>query len=1035
MKTAVSCLCLFVVCLALFVVPEDLLAQSLTLGAVTVSGADGNNRLEPNECNHLTIELINVSGIDLTGITATLSTTNPDIVISQASSAYPDIPADGSEVNSTLFEISSLSAYQCQLADLTLDVNSSDGVDQLFYTLNQQFDYTITESSGASIEPGIDLVSSPCDDCNAFISLPFAFAFYDMGFFSAIASSNGNLQFGSSNPSFSNDCLPADFMDFAILPYWDDLTLQAPGTGIFTSVTGSEPDRIFNIEWRATILNTGEPVNFEIRLYENQPRLDFIYGAQTGDGSSATVGIEESRFGRFTNLYCNHSGIFPGKQITFQYNLCPSGTGDCSVCGAVSVFPLNLPNGFISIPYNQSVSAVGGPGPHTFTVSSGSLPSGLALNGATGVVSGTPTLNETSPFTITATSASGCQGSQMYRMDTSNCTLDLQPGPLPNAFAGQFYSTFLSAFGGVPPYTFAIPPGELPAGLTLDETTGEISGIPTEDGGFVISASVTDSMGCQDSESLDLFVCYEIVVDPPTLPPGVVGVPYSVIISASGGVPDYQFYASGLIPPGLSLDPATGEISGIPLVEGSFGVTIIVPDSSEQCFGQRQYTIVITCPDLTFDPPILPDVPLGEAYNQTIAASGGNAPYTYDVTAGLFPFGLSLNTLTGEITGVAAVPGIYNFTITATDPVQCTDTNNYTIRVVMCPTIAVLPVSLPDGGLGAPYSQLLSVAGGTGPYGFAMTAGALPDGLLLNGTTGQISGTPTVLGAFNFTVTASDVFGCAGSRSYTVNITNACLTVTVNPPALPDGSLGTPYSQTVTATGGSAPYTFAVTAGALPDGLALDANTGTISGTPTLANVFSFTITATDSTGICSGSRAYSVAVVDCLFCDDFEDGTLDLNWTYAKTSASWSESGGSLIGANIRKASAIAEPAFGGCVNCYVRATMQTAGGIGNRVWLLHHYLDKDNFVELLMKEESDVWLLKQHKAKATVAKGKASLNIDPNVPYDVRLGFDGTQYHLLIDGVPVLTLNAVLPVSGGTVGFKLKGTTATFGSIEVNP
>jgi hypothetical protein len=171
-----------------------------------------------------------------------------------------------------------------------------------------------------------------------------------------------------------------------------------------------------------------------------------------------------------------------------------------------------------------------------------------------------------------------------------------------------------------------------------------------------------------------------------------------------------------------------------------------------------------------------------------------------------------------------------------------------------------------------------------------------------------------------------------------------------------------------------------------------------------------------------------------CLFCDDFEDGVLDPNWSYIKPS--WSESGGNLIGTPLkRKAIAIASPVFGGCSVCSVEAKMQTAGGIGNRVWLLGWYLDKRNTIELLMKEESDRWILKQRSAGSIVARMKASQVIDPNVDYKVKIQFDGTNFQVTVNDLLIMTMPKSPGTSpSGTTGFQVKSTTASFDEISVD-
>lgn len=194
------------------------------------------------------------------------------------------------------------------------------------------------------------------------------------------------------------------------------------------------------------------------------------------------------------------------------------------------------------------------------------------------------------------------------------------------------------------------------------------------------------------------------------------------------------------------------------------------------------------------------------------------------------------------------------------------DTNTVTIAAcgpaIVCPVITVNPATLPNSAVGSPYSATVTASGGTGPYTFAVTSGALPPGLLLNGASGAISGPPTTVGTFNFTITATDTAtGCLGSRAYTILIAAAgvCPPLTLSPATLPPANIGTPYSLAITAAGGTAPYTYSLVSGVLPPGLNLSA-AGVITGTPTTLGLFSFTIQATDALG-CLGSRPYSILI------------------------------------------------------------------------------------------------------------------------------------------------------------------------------
>jgi hypothetical protein len=252
-------------------------------------------------------------------------------------------------------------------------------------------------------------------------------------------------------------------------------------------------------------------------------------------------------------------------------------------------------------------------------------------------------------------------------------------------------------------------------------------------------------------------------------------------------------------------------------------------------------------------------------------------------------------------------------------------------------------------------------------------------------------------------------------------------TIIVDPATLPDGTVDVPYNQTITASGGSAPYTFAITSGALPAGLTL-ASDGNLTGTPTTVETATFTITATDSNG-CSGSQAYSLTIAGppFLFSDDFEDGVLATGWIYRGT---WSETAGNLVGSHPGRGFAIAKPAFAGCTMCTVSTTMQTIAG--GKVSLLAWHTGNSNYVELIMKEDKDRWVLKQRDQQHVVAKTKFKQVIDPGISYAVDVSFDGTNFQVLVNGTSIITMPAAA-TPFGTVGFKIKSTTGTFGFIQV--
>lgn len=173
--------------------------------------------------------------------------------------------------------------------------------------------------------------------------------------------------------------------------------------------------------------------------------------------------------------------------------------------------------------------------------------------------------------------------------------------------------------------------------------------------------------------------------------------------------------------------------------------------------------------------------------------------------------------------------------------------------------IIITPTTLTAGTAGVPYPiTTLMANGGVAPYTFTIPVGALPNGMNLS-SGGVLDGTPTVTGMFNFTVRATDnTNSCFGEQAYLLVINANCMTITVNPPTLPNGFVGTLYNQGLSATGGTPNYTFSLSSGTLPNGVNIVGSS--LMGTPTTTGTFSFVIKATDNVG-CMGTRAYTVVI------------------------------------------------------------------------------------------------------------------------------------------------------------------------------
>jgi hypothetical protein len=542
----------------------------------------------------------------------------------------------------------------------------------------------------------------------------------------------------------------------------------------------------------------------------------------------------------------------------------------------IGITPTALPSAAVASAYSQSVSASGGTSPYTYAVTSGSLPAGLTLSSA-GVLSGTPTSGGSFSFTITATDASTgtgpYTGAQAYTLTVNAPTIGITPTTLPSAAVASAYSQSVSASGGTSPYTYAVTSGSLPAGLTLS-SAGVLSGTPTSGGSFSFTITATDaSTGTGPYTGVQAYTLIvnagTITLTPTTLPDGTVAGAYNASVSASGGTSPYTYtVTSGSLPAGLTLSSA-GVLSGTPTSGGSFSFTITATDASTGTgpyTGAQAYTLTVNAPTIGITPTTLPSAAVSSAYSQSVSASGGTSPYTYTVTSGSLPAGLTLSSA-GVLSGTPTSGGSFSFTITATD--ASTGTGPYTgaqayTLIVNVGTIALTPTTLPAGTVDGAYNASVSASGGTSPYTYTVTSGSLPAGLTLS-SAGTLSGTPTSGGSFSFTITATDASTgtgpYTGAQAYTLMV-NAP-TVSITPATLPDATIAAAYNQSVVASGGTSPYTYAVTSGSLPTGLTLSSG-GTLSGTPTAGGTFSFTITATDAstgTGPYTGAQAYSVTV------------------------------------------------------------------------------------------------------------------------------------------------------------------------------
>ncbi|MFL5734557.1 MAG: S-layer homology domain-containing protein [Chloroflexia bacterium] len=187
--------------------------------------------------------------------------------------------------------------------------------------------YSCATTPGATVVPGTADIGNHCDDCVTHVTLPFSVQLYGISYAGVNVGSNGTAQFVSTDAEFTNICLPITAMGPTIFAYWEDLVTEGTncaggaGCGIYASVSGSAPNRIFNIEWRTFYFSEPGNAYFELRLYEGSSNFEVILGAVNIE-ATATIGVQDGA-GRFTQCLCSTAPT-ANSRITFN-----AGSGTC----------------------------------------------------------------------------------------------------------------------------------------------------------------------------------------------------------------------------------------------------------------------------------------------------------------------------------------------------------------------------------------------------------------------------------------------------------------------------------------------------------------------------------------------------------------------------------------------------------------------------------------------------------------------------------------------------------------------------------
>ena len=456
----------------------------------------------------------------------------------------------------------------------------------------------------------------------------------------------------------------------------------------------------------------------------------------------------------------------------------------------------------------------------------------------------------------------------------------LSTSPLGTGTVGSVFFRQLIASGGTTPYTWSLVSGSLPGGLLLNPS-GVVGGTPTATGTFDFTVRVTDAQNNTAQKALSItiitqgsgydaqFVSQNVTT---TLQPSQVfvatlrwlnsgstiwngGTGFAIVSQNPANNVDW----GGNLVPWVGSPVSPGEQMELvfqafaPSRSGTYNFQWQLYQQGIGFFGQMSVNVSITVGDPNQAPPLSITGPSslsavkGVLFTSNLSATGGTPPYTWQVMAGALPAGIGLNPNTGALSGAATTGGNFSATM------QVTDSRSQTAQKVLTFTVTLPPVEIVTSTLqaaikGVGFNQQLSAAGGKAPYTWAVTAGALPGGLSLASTTGIMSGTPNATGSFAFTVTATDADSQTASKPLSITVAAPPLSVAAVPGL--ETLMGLSFNYQLSASGGTAPYTWSVASGALPPGLNLTATSGLISGTPTAGGLFTFAVTVRDAASV-----------------------------------------------------------------------------------------------------------------------------------------------------------------------------------------
>ncbi|MBV8842327.1 MAG: putative Ig domain-containing protein, partial [Bryobacterales bacterium] len=678
-----------------------------------------------------------------------------------------------------------------------------------------------------------------------------------------------------------------------------DLTCQPMGTGTFT-FTLQATDSMGNIGVRTYTINfvpftllSNQLANGSVGAPYSQQLITFDNGSTVTwslqPGSSLPPGLVLSASGQISGtptkagVYSFSANATDGSSLVIGYFF------TLQVSNLTITNLSSVPPSIYGMPYSFTLTASGGSGPLTWSAPNG-LPCGLSLNSSTGAITGTACgLDNVRDVTITVTDGTVSFTTSFPLLVQSQNPTSYGTPLLTDTTVGVYTSYTLPAGTGTL-YTWAVASGStLPPGLSIIPASrvpanfnpglALLAGIPSTAGQYTFDLIGTPASGPPIRYTFHLNVsAINILFGNPDN--ATIGVAYNQQFTAIGGKGPYTFAIAqtwtqssafqDTLPPGLSFNTSTGTISGTPGSTGNYSFTLTATDSPGNTFSRSYNLVVNNTLGLRVTSINPPDTPIGIGLNFGLSTNG-TSTYSWSNVAGMLPPGVNL-LASGQLLGIATAPGTYIFTLRATDTANSGNFADHVFTAVISPMQVVSPRDynpgnnlLPPATVGAPYTFTFNVVGGSPPYTFTESPTVpLPPGLTLS-SSGVLSGTPTVAGAFAVLPQITD---SATPPNRLIDAAVSGLLIANPGVPTPLSSYGRTGGQLTFSKGvpmvsrsleldrypantGTPPYTWSITSGSLPPGTSiLPGSNGTsnyLSGIPTASGTFNFSYVVKDS--------------------------------------------------------------------------------------------------------------------------------------------------------------------------------------------